>query len=137
MPSLTATALLPSRRAAEGFTDGTGQLEVTDDDVATLTLSIADPSISENDGTTTVTVSRNTETESELIVDLLSDDTSEATFSGTFTIPSGEVSATFTLTAVDDMQSLTATRQSPSPQAPRDSQTALPRSTSPMTMSQP
>ncbi|MGJ8644687.1 MAG: choice-of-anchor Q domain-containing protein [Luteolibacter sp.] len=88
--------------SATGFIDGSDQLDITDDDFPTLTLSIADPSISENGGTTTVTVSRNTDIEVELTVDLLSDDESEATLPTTLTIPAGDVSATATLTAVDD-----------------------------------
>ncbi len=79
-------------------------MAITDDEVSALNLSITPASISENGGTATVTVSRNTEELGELTVDLFSDDTSEATVPATVTIPAGQVSATFTLTAVDDMK---------------------------------
>ena len=87
---------------ASGFTGDSEQLDVTDDDVPTLILSIADPSISENGGSSSVTVSRNTNTTSALTVNLLSNDTSEATVPATLIIPIGQVSASVTLTAVDD-----------------------------------
>jgi len=87
---------------ADGFTGDSEQLDVTDDDVPTLILSIADPSISENGGSSSVTVSRNTNTTSALTVNLLSNDTSEATVPATLIIPIGQVSASVTLTAVDD-----------------------------------
>ena len=77
-------------------------MEVTDHE--TLALSIDAASISEDGGSTTATVSRsNTDDLSEpLVVDLASDDISEAIVSATVQIPANEVSATFTIDAVDD-----------------------------------
>ena len=69
----------------------------------TLTVTIADSSISENGGTTTATVSRSGDTASELVVDLASDDTGEATVPSSVTIAAGQsTSPAFAITAVDD-----------------------------------
>ncbi len=121
------TKVVTVTASVEGFTDGIDTVAITDDEVSALTLSITPASISENGGNATVTVSRNTEELGELTVDLSSDDTSEATVPATVTIPAGQVSATFTLTAVDDMTSPMAPRSSPSPRRSRDSPTASTR----------
>ena len=95
--------LLAITATAPGFDDGNGQVQITDDDVPALTLTIADPSISENSGTTTVTVSRNTDTEAALEVTLVNGNESDATLPATVTIPAGQAtSATATLTALDN-----------------------------------
>ncbi len=112
--NVDGTKVVTVTASVEGFTDGVEMLDVIDDEFPTLTLSITPASISENGGNTTVTVSRNTEELEELTVNLSSDDTSEATVPATVTIPAGQVSATFTLTAVDDMK-VDGTRSSPSP----------------------
>ena len=69
----------------------------------TLTLSVADASVSEADGAaaTSATVTR-TDTNGDLTVTLTSDNTSEATVPGTVTILDGESSATVDIAAVDD-----------------------------------
>ncbi len=77
-------------------------MDITDDDVPTLTLTISPPSISENGGSATVTASRNTDTTNPLTVNLSSDDTTEATVPATLVIPAGAFSAAATLTAIDD-----------------------------------
>ena len=91
--------------SAAGFSDGTDSLEVTDDDLATLTLVIAAASVSEaaGAGATTATITRNTDTSSALVVDLASNDTSEATVPSSVTIPLGSTSTTFDVAAVDDL----------------------------------
>ena len=65
-------------------------------------ITILSPSISENGGTTTGTVTRDTPTASALIVSLVSSDTTAATVPSTVTIPAGATSAPFTVTAVND-----------------------------------
>ena len=70
---------------------------------ATLNLSIDPTSISENGGTATATVTRDGSTNTDLTVSLSSSDTSEATVPNTVLIPSGQASATFAITAVDDV----------------------------------
>ena len=69
----------------------------------TLSLSIADATISESAGTaaTTATVTR-THTEGDLVVSLASDDLTEANVPSTVTIADGQSSATFEIAAVDD-----------------------------------
>ncbi|MEB3213859.1 MAG: malectin domain-containing carbohydrate-binding protein, partial [Leptolyngbyaceae bacterium] len=96
-PTITASA--------SGFTEATATLAVTDDDVAVmpeLTLSIAPTSISENGGMATATVTRSGDTGSDLVVNLMSDDLSEATVPVTVTILAGQTSAAFAITSVDD-----------------------------------
>ncbi|MCP3884240.1 MAG: hypothetical protein GY700_01965, partial [Propionibacteriaceae bacterium] len=70
--------------------------------VAGLTLTIDQSTISENSGSSSATVTRDSGTTGALLVSLSSDDTSEATVPSTVTIADGSVSATFTITAVDD-----------------------------------
>ena len=69
----------------------------------TLTVAIGDSLISENGGSTTATVTRSGDTTAELVVDLASDDTGEATVPATVTITAGQsTSPVFTITGVDD-----------------------------------
>ena len=75
---------------------------MTDDDTATLTVTIAAASISEHGGTTEGTVHRNTGTSGALEVSLFSSDTGEAGVPTSVTIPDGADSATFTITGADD-----------------------------------
>lgn len=90
---------------ATGHSSGSDTLEVTDDDVAGLTVTIAAASVSESDGpaATTATVSRNTDTTTALTVSLSSSDLSEATVPAAITIPAGQTtSAAFDIDAIDD-----------------------------------
>jgi hypothetical protein len=68
----------------------------------TLTLTIDEASISENGGTSTATLTRSGSTTGDLVVNLSSDDTGEATVPATVTILDGQVSAPLTVTGVDD-----------------------------------
>ena len=84
-----------------GYTDGTRTLEVTDSESLTVTIDSA--SISELGGIATGTVTRsNTDRDQPLTVALQSNDTSEANIPASVTIPAGQASATFSITAVDD-----------------------------------
>lgn len=88
---------------AAPFQDGTASIDVEDDDDPLLTLSIDEESISENGGTATATVTRNTDTTDPLTVTLSSNDTSEATVPESITIEAGQyTSEPFTVTAEDD-----------------------------------
>jgi hypothetical protein len=71
----------------------------------TLTVNISPASMSENGGSATGTVTRNLDTTNSLVVTLSSSDTSEATVPATVTIPAGQASVTFPITAVDDLLS--------------------------------
>lgn len=67
-----------------------------------LTLAISPDSISENGGTATATITRNTPTTQDLVVTLATSDPSEATVPTSVTILAGETSASFQVSAVDD-----------------------------------
>lgn len=71
--------------------------------VPTLALTIDAASILENGGATQATVRRNTGTAGDLAVTLASSDTTEAAVPSSVTIPDGSDSATFPVTAVDDL----------------------------------
>ena len=75
---------------------------VASDITPTLTIDIAETAVTEDAGTITGTVSRNTSTTEPLTVTLRSSDTSELVAPQTVTIPVGESSASFNLTVVDD-----------------------------------
>ncbi|MCA9048801.1 MAG: hypothetical protein KDA89_08745, partial [Planctomycetaceae bacterium] len=92
------------RAISGGLIDGVVTLDVADNDVATLQLSVTPATFGEADGTAvaTATVSRNTPTTAALTVQLFSGDTTEVTVPSTLTIPAGQMSATFTLNAVND-----------------------------------
>ncbi len=68
----------------------------------TLTLTTDVTSLGENGGIATATVSRNLGTTGDLLVTLTSSDTSSATVPATVTIPNGQSSVTFPITAVDN-----------------------------------
>lgn len=67
-----------------------------------LSMSIAPGTMSENGGTAVGTITRNKLFTDALVVNLSSNDTSEATVPATVTIPAGQSSVTFPITAVDD-----------------------------------
>ncbi len=87
--------------SATGYTGGSDSVDVTDDESPRVTVAAGGP-ISENGGSATFTVTRNTDTTGPLTVNLLGDDASEAAIPATVTILAGNVSQTFTVTAVDD-----------------------------------
>ena len=91
------------------FLDGSGgidpnmvinALQVTSG--SALTVSIGDAAIYEGGGRTTGTVERSGSTSEDLIVTLVSNDTSEATVPQTVTISAGQSSTSFDIDAVDD-----------------------------------
>jgi uncharacterized repeat protein (TIGR02543 family) len=91
--------------SAVGNPDAVDTIDVTDDEVAILTLNIDAASIGESDGAgaTTATVTRNSDTTNAIIVNLSSDDTSEADVQATVTIPAGQsTSPSFDIDAIDD-----------------------------------
>ncbi len=87
---------------ATGLASASIDVTVNDNDVATLTLSIADVSISEDGGVTEATIVRNTDTTADLTVQLLSVNPSRATTPSSVVIPAGQTSQTFQIVAVDD-----------------------------------
>lgn len=87
--------------SATDFNSGQDSIIVTDNDVPFLTVQFDAGSVEEG-GDSTVTVTRNTDTTNELVVDLASTDTSRLTVPATVTIPAGQSSVTFTATTVDN-----------------------------------
>ncbi|ESQ77694.1 Calx-beta domain-containing protein [Asticcacaulis sp. AC402] len=83
---------------AQGPTPG-----VSNDPTPVLTVAIAATSMSENGGLSTATVTRSGSTVGDLVVTLTSDDTTEGTVPVTVTILDGQASASFDVTAVDDV----------------------------------
>ncbi|MCA9140159.1 MAG: hypothetical protein KDB00_25480 [Planctomycetales bacterium] len=81
---------------------------------SSLSVTIGSPSIDENGGVSTATVSRSSGTVGDLTVSLTSSDTTEATVPASVTIPDGSDSVTFDITGVnestvDGTQSVTVT----------------------------
>ncbi|MEZ6062667.1 MAG: CARDB domain-containing protein [Planctomycetaceae bacterium] len=99
-----ATQTVTITASAVDFDDVTATVDVTNVDVATLTVQLDAASVSETAGTVSGTVSRNTGTTGDLVVNLLSGDVSEVTVPGpgTVTIPDGQASVPFVLTVVND-----------------------------------
>ena len=89
--------------AASGYQSGSAVVQVTDREP--LTVSIAAASVAENAGvgaTTGTVVRGNADLSQALVVNLSSNDTTEATVAATVTIPAGEASAQFSIDAIDD-----------------------------------
>ncbi len=97
------TQLVTITAVAALHANGTDTVDVTDDDVAGLMLTIVAAAISENGGATTATVSRNTDTVAALTVTLTSGDAGHATVPVSVMIPAGQTtSAVFAIDGVDD-----------------------------------
>ncbi len=90
--------------SASGQASANYGLTVTDDEFNFFTLSFAPTSMAENGGTLTGTVTRTVLDNSlDQIVNLSSDDTTEATVPATVTILANQNIANFTVTSVDDV----------------------------------
>ncbi len=95
------TQLVNVTASHNAYQPGTARLSVTDWEPLTLSLHTA--AIMENNGTTTATISRlATNTSLTLVVSLSSSDTSELVVPATVTIPAGQDSVAFVVSAVDD-----------------------------------
>jgi hypothetical protein len=99
---LDGTQPVSIKGSAENYVSIESGLDITD--FETLAIAIDPPSISENGGFATGTVTRsNTDNSQPLLVNLVSSDTTEAAVSpSTVTIPANQSSVTFLITAVDD-----------------------------------
>ncbi len=99
---LDGTQTVTITASATGYVAGSANLNVMD--LETLTVAINLASISEIGGSATGTVTRsNSDINSALTVTLSSNDTTEATVPATITIPANRASATFAITAADDV----------------------------------
>ncbi|MCA9052127.1 MAG: hypothetical protein KDA89_25500, partial [Planctomycetaceae bacterium] len=80
-------------------------VDLTDDDVATLTLSVSPATINEADGTAAAigTVTRNTVANGILTVQLTNSDSTEVSIPATVRFAAGSTTATFPITAVNDL----------------------------------
>ncbi|HND52402.1 MAG TPA: Calx-beta domain-containing protein, partial [Pirellulaceae bacterium] len=98
---LDGTQTVAISGSAANYVSVPANLDVTD--FETLSLVINPTSISENGGSATATVTRNnTDLGQELVVNVASNDTTEASVPATVTIPANQASTTFTVSAVDD-----------------------------------
>ncbi|MDP6442911.1 MAG: hypothetical protein QF805_03875, partial [Pirellulaceae bacterium] len=98
---LDGTQTVTVTGSASGYEVVSDTIDVTDHE--TLTLTLADSAISENGGVTTATVTRsNTDIASPLLVSIVNPDATEISTASTVTIPATELSADFTVNAVDD-----------------------------------
>ena len=94
--------VIRGERAGEPFAGLVGDAwSFTTSEAPTLSVSFDTAIISEQ-GTTMATVSRNLNLAQALTVSLVSSDLTAATVPATITIPAGQASVTFTVTAVDD-----------------------------------
>ncbi|WP_256872037.1 Calx-beta domain-containing protein [Nostoc sp. TCL26-01] len=98
---ITAKPVYTNTNVALQTGNATANLNVIDNESPSLKLTIDRDFISET-GTATATITRNTNTTSELVVTLNSSDTTEATVPNTVTIAAGQTSATFAITGVSD-----------------------------------
>ena len=87
--------------SADGFETGEDTIRVRDHETLTITLDAT--AIAEDGGSINGTITRsNTDNQDPLVVQLQSDDLSEATVAGEVTIPANLATVAFTVTAVDD-----------------------------------
>ncbi|MEX2558820.1 MAG: Ig-like domain-containing protein [Pirellulales bacterium] len=94
--------------SAAGFSSGADVVNVTDNEVAQLTVAIDPPGVVlENAGPNAIfgMVFRNTPIDQDLVVTLISSDLSEAAVPQTVIIPAGQASARFAIRAIDEFVS--------------------------------
>lgn len=100
---LEGTRTVSITATADGYSQGSSSLNVTD--YETLSLSLSASSVAENAGAGAVTgtiTRNNTNIDQPLTLNLSSSNTSQATAPATVTIAAGQSSATFAIDAVDD-----------------------------------
>jgi len=88
--------------SASGATSASASLRVVDDERATLSLTLASVSVSESAGSIFGTIRRDGPVSNAVVVNLSSNDTTEATVPASVIIPAGASSANFTLAVVND-----------------------------------
>ncbi len=92
--------------SANSFTSANSQIEVVDDDIPLLTVSISSSTFSEGAGAAAAvgTITRSIVSNQPLTIRLVSSDTTEATVPAEVTIPASQSSVTFDISAIDDSQ---------------------------------
>ncbi|MDZ4405532.1 M36 family metallopeptidase [Prosthecobacter sp.] len=108
--TLTNDGLINGTRSAtftasvNGWTTGSDTLSMLDDENANLVLSMTVPAINETDGLRAGAgrISVNGFTQSNVVISLASNDTSELTVPASVTLPAGATQVSFDMTAVND-----------------------------------
>ena len=88
---------------ADGYAPANATIDVLDDEQPSLLIDIADPEISENGGSTIITVTRTGSLAAELTATLSVSDGSEASVQTTVIFPEGEALAPVLLSGIDDL----------------------------------
>lgn len=88
---------------ADGYAPSNAVIDVLDDEQPSLLISIADGEISENGGSTLITVTRTGSLFAELTATLAVSDASEASVAASVIFPAGEATATVLLSGIDDL----------------------------------
>ena len=88
--------------SGSGYVNGSAALTITDNDVPTLALDVAQRLLTEGDGSVMATLTRNTPTDQPLTVSLSMDKDGKITIPDTVTIDAGQTTATFSVGIVDD-----------------------------------
>ncbi|MFT5130901.1 MAG: putative repeat protein (TIGR02543 family), partial [Rhodothermales bacterium] len=98
---LDGTQTVTITAAGPSYAPGQDTIDITDEETLGLSISLA--AVPENGGFSLATVTRNnTDRAAPLVVNLASDDTTEATVPATVTIPAAQGSTTFNIAAQDD-----------------------------------
>lgn len=108
--TLTNDGLINGTRSAtftasvNGWTTGSDTMSILDDENANLVLSMTVPAINETDGLRAGAgrISVNGLTQSNVVISLASNDTSELTVPASVTLPAGATQVSFDMTAVND-----------------------------------
>jgi hypothetical protein len=90
--TLTATA--------EGFTTGVARVTIVDQDTAELAMSASDLTVQEGGPAIEVTIARNTPITDALVISLSADQADQLEFPEQVTIPAGQTSVTFEVSAI-------------------------------------
>ncbi len=89
--------------SADGLLSSSADLNITDNDVAMLTVSVSADSVAEEGGLLAGTVTRNTPSTDALAVTLTSSDVSSITVPAVIDIAAGQTMATFDISVVDNL----------------------------------
>jgi hypothetical protein len=99
---VTGTRVVSLNASAPNLLPSTRTLELFDDDVPTITLSIAPNTVNENGQPVMATLSRNTSTTGAILVTLTSNNPSRIQLPPNLTIPAGDAVINFPITLVND-----------------------------------
>lgn len=89
---------------ATAHSNGAHSVDVTDNDIAALSLAIEQDSIAENGGTTSALVTRNTSVGVALLVQIASSDSQKTLIPDAITIPAGSEDFRFAIESIDNVE---------------------------------